>query len=161
MPIEPELSPLALALGRVPTGLYIVATRDEGNPLGFVGSFLMQVGFDPPTVMVAIGHDRAHLTAIRSSERFAVSILDKESGPVMGHFFKPYPEGESAFDHVEHTDSPGGMPVLTGSLAWLDCRLRGEHDAGDHTVVFGTVEHGELLREGEPSIHVRKNGLAY
>ena len=32
---------------------------------------------------------------------------------------------------------------------------------GDHVVVFGTVEAGEKLRDGEPSIHLRKNGLAY
>ena len=156
-----EPSPLALALGRVPTGLYIVATRDAGKPAGFVGSFVVQVAFEPPTVCVAIGRDRAHLSAVRNSGRFAVSILDGESSGLMGPFFKGYEGEETAFDHVEHADSPGGMPVLPGALAWLDCVVSGEHDAGDHIVVFGTVENAVLTREGDPSVHLRKNGLSY
>lgn len=160
MPTD-DLSPLALALGRVPTGLYIVATRDEGRPVGFVGSFVMQVGFDPPTLAVAIGRDRAHLAAIRRSGRFAVSILDGASSGLMGPFFKRYEEGKSAFDEVDHADSPGGQPVLAGALAWLDCAVTGEHEVGDHIVVFGAAEHAELVREGDPSIHLRRNGLAY
>ena len=156
-----DLTPLAKALGRVPTGIYIVATKAAGQPLGFVASLLVQVGFSPPTICVAIGRDRDHLSAVRESGRFAVSILDGESAGLMGAFFKGYGEGESAFDHVEHTDSPGGMPVLPGALAWLDCAVSGEHDSGDHVVVFGTVQDAALLREGDPSVHLRKNGLSY
>jgi flavin reductase (DIM6/NTAB) family NADH-FMN oxidoreductase RutF len=48
-----------------------------------------------------------------------------------------------------------------GALAWLECRLTGEHATGDHVIVFGTVEHGGLLRAGDPAVHLRKNGLAY
>ena len=154
-------TPLAQALGRVPSGLYVVATAGPDGPLGFVGSFVQQVGFDPPTVCVAIGKDRDHLAAIRASERFAISILDADSQGLMGPFFKRYEGSETAFDHVSHEASPGGAPVLPEALAWLDCRISGEHDAGDHVVVFGTVTDGARLREAEPSIHVRKNGLSY
>ena len=34
-------------------------------------------------------------------------------------------------------------------------------DQVDHVVVFGEVVEASLLREGEPSTHVRKNGLGY
>jgi len=156
MPESTELSPLALALGRVPTGLYIVTTRVGETPLGFVGSFVVQVGFEPPTVCVAIGSGRTHLAAVRESGRFAVSILDGASQGLMGAFFKG-----DAFERVEHVDSPGGMPVLPGALAWLDCAVSGEHGVGDHVVVFGTVEHAALQREGDPSVHLRRNGLGY
>ena len=46
--------PLAQALGRIPSGLFLVTTELGGAPLGFLGSFVMQVGFDPPTVCVAV-----------------------------------------------------------------------------------------------------------
>lgn len=152
---------MARALGRIPTGLYIVTSRHADASLGFVGSFVMQVGFDPPTVCVAVGQHRTHLDTIQASGRFALSILDTDSSRLMGVFFKKYPEGESALDHVETEDSPGGLPVLSEALAWLDCQVTGLHKTGDHAVVFGTVEHGEMLREGDPVIHLRKNGLSY
>ncbi len=158
---DSDLSPVAQALGRVPTGLYIVSTLADGRPLGFVGSFLVQVGFEPPSICVAIGKGRAHLDAIRAAGRFAVSILDEESSKLMGAFFKKYEGDETAFDHVENEAAPGGPPVLTGALAWLDCRVSGEHDCGDHVVVFGEVTDGARAREGDPSVHLRKNGLAY
>jgi flavin reductase (DIM6/NTAB) family NADH-FMN oxidoreductase RutF len=153
-----DLSPVAQALGRMPTGLYLVTTRDGEAPLGFVGSFVMQAGFEPPTIMVAIGSDRDHLAAIRASGRFAVSILDEASKGLMSAFFG---KDGSPFDAVQHADSPGGMPVFPEALAWLDCKLSGEHALGDHVAVFGTVEAAERLRDADPSIHLRKNGLSY
>jgi flavin reductase (DIM6/NTAB) family NADH-FMN oxidoreductase RutF len=154
-------SPLSLALGRIPTGLYVVTTLQDGRPLGFVGSFLMQVAFAPPTLLVAVAEDREHLNAIRTHGRFAVSVLDAASQGLMGAFFKRHEPGSSPFDQLEHRASPSGLPFLAEALAWLDCRVTGEHAVGDHVVVFGVVEHGELLRAGDPSVHLRKNGLGY
>lgn len=154
-------SPLALALGRIPSGLYVVTTLKDGKPLGFVGSLVMQVGFEPPVVSVAIGKTREHLVAIRACGRFGISVLDGASQKLMASFFQRHEPGRSAFDHVEHRPSPSGVPVLAGALAWLDCRVSGEHATGDHVVVFGVVEHGELLRTGDPAVHLRKNGLDY
>ena len=157
----PPLTPLAQALGRIPTGLYIVTTDDGGRPCGFVGSLVMQVGFAPPVVCVAIAKDRAHLATVRASQRFCVCVLDKASDGLMAHFFKKPGEGKSAFDGLAHHRASGGSPVLDDALAWLECKLIGEHETGDHVVVFGEALEGRLTREGDPSIHLRKNGLVY
>jgi 3-hydroxy-9,10-secoandrosta-1,3,5(10)-triene-9,17-dione monooxygenase reductase component len=154
-------APLALALGRVPTGLYVVTTLKDGRPLGFVGSFLMQAAFEPPAITIAIAKGREHLAAIRACGRFAVSVLDGDSQGLMSPFFKRHEPGRSAFDGLAQQPTPGGLPVLSQALAWLECRVSGEHESGDHVIVFGTVEHGALLRPGDPAIHLRKNGLAY
>lgn len=153
-------APLAEALGRVPSGLFVVTTRLAGQPVGFVGSFVQQVGFAPPTVMVAIGSGRDHLAGVRESGRFTVSVLGAEDKALMRPFFKAPPLG-SAFDAVATLTTPAGGTVLAEALAWLDCRATGEHLAGDHVVVFGVVEHGARTKQGEPLVHVRKNGLAY
>jgi flavin reductase (DIM6/NTAB) family NADH-FMN oxidoreductase RutF len=154
-------TPLALALGRIPTGLYIVTARDGERDIGFVGSLVMQVGFEPPVVCVAIGVDRPHLAAVRASKHFALCVLDKGTEKLMGRFFKPHPPGKSAFDGLAHHRAGRGSPVLDDALAWLECKLVGEHATGDHVVVFGEVLEGGLAREGDPAIHLRKNGLAY
>ncbi len=51
--------------------------------------------------------------------------------------------------------------MLLDALAWIDCRLQGEYDAGDHVVLFGEVVDGRVVREGDPSVHLRKSGLSY
>jgi len=158
---EPELSDVAQALGRIPTGLYIVSTTDGTTPLGFVGSFVMQVGFDPPTVCVAVAHGRGPLAALRSSGSFAVSVLGGGSGALMSPFFKPTADGATPFDGLATATAPSGAPVLSDALAWLDCEVSGEQDVGDHVVVFGRVVAAQRLRDGDPAVHLRKDGLGY
>ena len=154
-------SPLARALGRMPQGLYVVTTGSPEAPLGFVASLVQQVGFEPPTVCVAIAKGRDHLEAVRSRGGFTLSILDAESSGSMGAFFKKREDGSTPYDDLETVAAPSGLPVLSGALAWLDCHLDGEYEAGDHELVFGVVEAGELTRDGEPSVHLRSNGLGY
>jgi flavin reductase (DIM6/NTAB) family NADH-FMN oxidoreductase RutF len=159
MPEAP--STIARALGRIPSGLYIVTTRDAGRPVGFLGSFVMQMGFEPPVVCVAVGRERSPLPAIRAHGHFALSILDAQSRGLMTPFLRRSPEGTTPFDDLALTETAAGCPVLTDALAWVGCRVTSEHETGDHVVVFGEVVEAELLREGEPHVHLRKNGLSY
>lgn len=158
---ETPVPPLAQALGKVASGLFVVTTTGPDGPLGFVASFVIQAGFEPPTVSVAVAKGRDHLAAIREQGGFAVSIVDKESSGAMGAFFKKREPGESPFDDLATHGAPSGIPVLSDALGWLDCKLAGEHATGDHVVVYGTVEAGSLTREGDPMTHVRKDGRTY
>jgi flavin reductase (DIM6/NTAB) family NADH-FMN oxidoreductase RutF len=154
--------PIALALGRIPSGLYIVTTVDaQGRPLGFLGSFVQQFGFAPPTVAVAVAQGREHLQAIRHSRCFAISVLDQDSKGAMPPFFGKLPAGATPFDVLPHRAAPGRAPVLENALAWLDLELTGEHALPDHVVLFGRVLDGGVTRSGEPLVHLRKNGLSY
>jgi flavin reductase (DIM6/NTAB) family NADH-FMN oxidoreductase RutF len=156
-----DTSPISRALGRIPSGLYIVTTLGNRGPSGFLGSFVMQTGFEPPTVCVAIGKSRPHLSEVKKCGHFALSILDPKSRGLMAPFVRKPEEGASPFDGLALAKTPHGLSVLSESLAWIECRVSGEHATGDHVVVFGEVTAAELLREGEPSTHVRKNGLSY
>jgi flavin reductase (DIM6/NTAB) family NADH-FMN oxidoreductase RutF len=152
-------SPVARALGRIPSGQFIVTTQDGTAPVGFLGSFVMQVGFEPPTVCVGVGKARGPLAALRAHGHFALSVLDGDSKGLMVPFFRK--DGGSPFEGLATTETTTGCPVLSDALAWLDCSVRGEQDVGDHVVVFGEVVGGGLWREGEPLVHLRKNGLGY
>ncbi len=44
-------------------------------------------------------------------------------------------------------------PLVEGALAWLECRVWAEYDAGDHTIFVGEVLEGEL--------GVAESGLVY
>ena len=158
---DPATSSVARALGRIPSGLFIVTTLREAEPVGFLGSFVMQAGFEPPTVSLAVGRDRPHLADIRRSGRFALSVLDPQSRGLMAPFLRKLDEGASPFQTLSVRRTAAGSVVLADALAWLDCRVLGEHATPDHVLVLGEVLEGALQREGEPATHVRKNGLSY
>ncbi|MCY2959838.1 MAG: flavin reductase family protein [Planctomycetota bacterium] len=158
---RPEPTPLARALGRVPSGVYIVSTLREGAPVAFVGSFVQQVAFEPPALVLAVARDREQLADLRKTGRFALSILGAGDQGLMSPFLKRLPEGTGPFDGLTVARTKSGLTVLEDALAWIDCRIAGEHDAGDHVVLFGVAEEAHLAREGDPRIHLRKNGLGY
>ena len=160
---DTDPSPLALALGRLPCGLFIVSAQGSAGPVGFLGSLLTQVGFEPPTLCVAVGKERPHLVAIRDSGRFAVSVIDAESTSLLTPFFRPPADsdGTTPFDELATATTSHGSTVLSDALAWIDCRVIAEQETGDHVVVFGVAEEGTLLRAGDPKVHLRRNGLSY
>jgi len=158
-PTDP--SSLSRALGRVPSALYIVSTLRGGEPTGFVGSLVQQVGFAPPMLCLAVAKEREPLRDLRASGRFSLSLLDAGSRSRMGPFLKHAPPGKSPFDGLALGHTPAGLPYLADGLAWFDCRIVSEQDSGDHIVLFAEVEAAATLREGDPHVHLRRNGLAY
>lgn len=156
-----EPSPLARALGRLPSGVYVVSALRAGSPVAFVGSLVQQVAFEPPTLVLAVAHDREQLPDLRETGRFALSILGSGDQALMSPFLKRLAPGATPFDGLALAKTASGLTVLADALAWLDCRISDERPAGDHTVLFGVVEDGRLLREGDPRVHLRKSGLGY
>jgi len=153
--------PIATALGRIPSGLFIVTTRLEKEPIGFLGSLVQQVGFEPPIVCVAFAKDRPHFEWCLAEGRFGLSILDESSQSLKRAFLKRRADGESAFDGLNVGEARSGTPILLDALAWLDCRITGRHDTGDHAVLFAEVVEAGVQRAGDPYVHLRKNGLSY
>jgi flavin reductase (DIM6/NTAB) family NADH-FMN oxidoreductase RutF len=49
-----------------------------------------------------------------------------------------------------------GSPVLNGTLAYIDCDLEAEHDAGDHTIAVGRVRDLAVVDPtGDPLLFFR------
>ncbi len=79
----------------------------------------------------------------------------------MKRFFRKYEPGQGPFDGLELGRGSLGTPMIDGALAWMECKVTGEYETADHVVVFGEVVDAKLCRAGEPSVHLRKNGLGY
>jgi flavin reductase (DIM6/NTAB) family NADH-FMN oxidoreductase RutF len=63
--------------------------------------------------------------------------------------------GLDRFMGVGWRPAPSGAPVLTGVLAWIDCTVESEHEAGDHFIVVGHVRELDLAHEGRPLVFYR------
>ena len=48
-----------------------------------------------------------------------------------------------------------GEPLIDGSVAWLGCVARAEHEAGDHTIFVGEVEWLELGTNAPALVYYR------
>ena len=158
-----SVSPIAQALGRIPSGMFIVSARDDAGVEGaFLASWVMQAGFEPPMLSVGVGSDRALRQLLDADgARFAVSVIASEEKKQLGPYYKgidPAPDALAAFE-VERTES--GLAVVARCLAWLECTRRASVEVGDHCIVLGEVTDARGGRAEEPAVHTRSNGLSY
>ncbi len=152
---------LASALGRIPSGLFILTARHGDQETGMLASWVQQCSFQPPQVSVALQRDRGVVAWLTDGAVFTLNILDDTQTDMIAHFGKGFALGQPAFTGLE-VERPGeGGPVLAEALAYLVCRVAGRCPAGDHDLFVGHVIAGRLLGEGHPMVHVRKSGLHY
>jgi flavin reductase (DIM6/NTAB) family NADH-FMN oxidoreductase RutF len=156
-----EAKPWAAALGRVPSGLFVLTVQHGHQATGMLASWLQQCSFDPPQLTAAFAKDRWVLDWLCDGARFTVNILGEGQKPLISHFGKGFDRGEPAFEGLEVRQSPEVAPVLLAAHAYLDCRVVGRYEAGDHVLVVGRVVGGEVLHEARPATHVRKSGTHY
>ena len=150
------------AIGRLPSGVYILTARQDGKPLVMMASWVQQAAFDPPAVSVAIAKDRPVREALNANPQFALAVVAEGDSAIMRKYARGIPPGEDPFEGVEVARTKAGLPIPKSALAYLDCRVLKSFDfGGDHELCVARVESGELLREGEPFTHVRGNGFHY
>jgi flavin reductase (DIM6/NTAB) family NADH-FMN oxidoreductase RutF len=155
------LKTLAGALGRVPSGLFILTIRHGSDETGMLASWVQQCSFEPPQLTCAIRGDRDVLAWLTQGAAFTVNVLDEDQTDMLVHFGKGFDLGQPAFTGLEVDRPNAAAPVLRDALAYLDCRVAGRHTVGDHELIIGRVVAGRVLEEGKPMVHVRKNGLRY
>jgi len=160
---DTPLSDVAVALGRVPSGLFVVTARNAaGEETAFLASWVMQAGFDPPALSVAVGKDRAALDFVRQpGSSFAVSVIaDSEKGQV-GPFARGVAPAMDALNALGVERTGSGQAVVAGCLAWMECCTMSHAVGGDHVVLVAEVVAARGGRSDAPAVHVRKNGLGY
>nr|WP_197287593.1 flavin reductase family protein [Streptomyces apocyni] len=138
VPVPPAA--LRDTMSRFATGV-VVLTVGGDEPHAMTANAFSSVSLDPPTVLCSIAHSAVMHSAITASGRFGVSILGAGQEQVARHFAdKKRTLGAAQFDGIdwrpgEHTRAP----LLSGSLAWLECELSDAHESGDHTIFIGAV----------------------
>ena len=66
-------------------------------------------------------------------------------------FFKPQRRVGNKFEDIEFYAAPAtGCPVIKDTLGYVECRVVGSVEHGDHTVFVGEVMGAAVHRDGEP-----------
>ncbi|MEM9659293.1 MAG: flavin reductase family protein, partial [Planctomycetota bacterium] len=124
-------------------------------------SWVMQAGFAPPTVTVAVRQGRFIGDWIASGEPFVINVLGESQSHLLKHFARGFEPEQPAFEGVVLQPCARGVPILTEALGHLECEPTSHLDSGDHRVFLARVVRGALNPEDRPMIHVRKTGANY
>jgi flavin reductase (DIM6/NTAB) family NADH-FMN oxidoreductase RutF len=157
---DPKRS-LGAALGRVPSGIFIVTVRKWGQETAMLASWLQQCSFEPPRVSLAVQAAREVVHLLSPEATIAINILEASQTDMIAHFGKGFPLGVDAFEGIEIVRDEDNAPILAEALAVLEGRLIERFPAGDHDLFIIEIHAGRVLDEGQPMIHIRKNGFHY
>ena len=139
------------AWGKFATGVSIVTTIAPGGEIhGMTANGITSVSLDPLLVLVCAGHSTATYPLIRSSGRFAISILGQHQQSIAEYYARPT-DGKTGDVEVSFNTTRHGSATVDGCLATMDCELFDETLAGDHTIFIGRVDEIEI-NTGKPLI---------
>ncbi|MCW2992089.1 MAG: monooxygenase, partial [Solirubrobacterales bacterium] len=122
-------------LGHLPTGVTVITAYAADGPTGMAANSVTSVSLDPPLVLFCPAKASTTWPAIRESGRFCINIMAGHHEEATRQFAL---KGADRFTGVAYSDRPCG-PALDDAVAWIECTMRDEHDAGDHTIVVGSV----------------------
>jgi flavin reductase (DIM6/NTAB) family NADH-FMN oxidoreductase RutF len=131
------------ALGRFPTGVTIVTAEhpDTGAPLGLTISSFSSVSLNPPMILWTLTHTASSLAAFLALDHYVIHVLS--ASPI--DLARPVAKGSQAdrFAGLALDRAPNGTLMLADSrcAAWFECHNTQHHEAGDHTIFVGQVEH--------------------
>src|SRR6187399_731052 len=134
---------IAGILGKIPSGLFILTAKGpDGRETGMLASWVMQAGFEPPMLTVAVKRGRYVLDWLMPGDAFNLNVLAADQPWALKHFGKGFEPGEPAFNGLTVERCSRGVAVLTGTVGHLECEAASHLESGDHRILLAKVLGG-------------------
>jgi flavin reductase (DIM6/NTAB) family NADH-FMN oxidoreductase RutF len=144
------------AMGCFATGVTIITVDLDGEVHGMTANAVASVSLDPILVLVCVDHSASTHAHLHARKRFGINVLTARQRVISEYYARPIRSHEQAekeagarFERTVH-----GTPILHGALAYLECMLKWEYEAGDHTIFIAEVED-VVVRSGAPLLFFR------
>lgn len=131
-------------------GVYVIGVGNGDRQNAFTAAWVMQVSFTPLLLAISINPEHYSYQLLQTSGVCSVNVLGQDQYALAEHF------GRSAKDKMvgfNWQQAETGAPILSDSLAYLDCQVSHYVDAGDHKIVVCKVIAAATLNEGRPLLY--------
>lgn len=125
-------------MGRWPTGVAVVTSRDARGDAGLTVNGLISVSLTPMRLLISLTEAADTTAVIRRSGVFAANFLSAAQRAVSERFAQTMTPAEK-FAGLAVRRGLTGAPLIDGSVAQVECRVRDETRAGDHVLFQGDV----------------------
>jgi flavin reductase (DIM6/NTAB) family NADH-FMN oxidoreductase RutF len=148
-------------LAKIPYGVSVVTLGRGGAQVenGLTISWMSQVSFNPPMLMVVVDKLHYSLDLLRSTKNFCVNLLGEDQTALAGRFAKQATTDQDKLADVDQRPADSGAAILTDAVAYFDCEVTNMVEAGDHMLVIGRVEDAAVLKDRAPMTSA--SGLRY
>jgi 3-hydroxy-9,10-secoandrosta-1,3,5(10)-triene-9,17-dione monooxygenase reductase component len=141
-------------LGRFATGVTVVTSVFDGEPVGMTCQSFSSVSLDPPLVLFCPATTSRAWPLMEKAGFFCVNLLSSDQAAVSEVMAT---KGADKFAGLPWVPAATGAPLLDGVLGHVDCTVEAVHEAGDHHVVIGRVRDLGVGAAEEPLIRYRSH----
>jgi len=135
------------ALLMIPYGLYVLTAKDGDDVGAGTVNWVTQTSFKPPLVAMGVKKDSHLYDVLKRTGSFALSFLATGQKDAAFAFFKPSKMEGQTINGLAFEVHETGAPVISSAAAWVEGRVVGEVDTGDHSCVVGEVTNAGVLQE--------------
>ena len=126
-------------MGHFATGVTIITTRDvDGKPFGLTANAFTSLSLDPPLILICVDNKVDCYACFEQSKVFVVNFLKEGQDELSTRFAT---KGIEKFAGVPTRLGQLGVPILEGTLGYIECKLIRGYEGGDHTIYVGEVQH--------------------
>jgi flavin reductase (DIM6/NTAB) family NADH-FMN oxidoreductase RutF len=134
---------LALLFRQLTHGVYVIGVADNDQYNAFTAAWVMHVSFNPLILALSINPNHSSYAMLQKSKVFSVNVLGKDQLDLAEHFGKPS-TSDKLVDIDWHCDQTGA-PILDHALAYFECEVSHDCEAGDHMIIIGRVVNGAVI----------------
>ncbi len=133
----------------IPYGLYVLGVKDGSDLNAGTVNWVTQCSFKPPLVAMGVKKDSHLYSQLKSAGTFALSFLESGQKDVAFAFFRPAKVEGNTISGQEFETAETGAPIISSAPAWVEGRIVGEVETGDHSCMVGEVTNAGLKRESK------------
>lgn len=147
-----DLQAKKIALRKIPHGVFIIGVKQNQHVNAFTGTWLTQMSFTPPLVVMGLKKDTISYQMVQSDRVFSVNILGKHQKHIAEHFVKPAHTPDVKLSGYTHHAGTTGAPILDEAIGYFECRVTDIHPGGDHAIVIGEVVDAQIRTDEDPLV---------
>lgn len=141
------------AVGKFPTGVCIITTQYQNQLFGFTANSFVSVSLSPALISFCLDKKALSLKAFEHSAYFVVSILAEGQSSVANKFAY---SGAEKFVGADYDINTHQIPMISGSVSYLECKNYQNIDCGDHIIFIGLVEKVSIDDSKKPLLYYGK-----
>lgn len=141
-------------LRRYPTGVTVVTSLLDGKPWGGTMNSFTSVSIDPPLVALFIIDRSRTNKALNQTGKYVINIMKHDQEDTARQFAN---DGmEDKFAGIEYTTNADGIPLVSGSLGYIQCEVHSTQAIADHVLFIGKVTGVSLENDNEALIYYKR-----
>ena len=151
MTLDPEQ--LRHAMRAWTTGVTIVTATHAGQRYGMTVNSFTSISLDPPLISVALKKLTHTHELVEKSGEFSATILAADQKRLSDIFAGKHPEIKDRFEGVATESLLLHAPIITGGIAFFNCRVVNSIPVGENTLFVAEVVAARGEGTGEPLVY--------